>query len=93
MIKKFFQAVDNRQYRAMAFERGDTRRRGLLSPHLLLAECSQASSWGRETQASPPGLREFGRWRWELLKTQAAGAERREVPRAGAPEICTLTTS
>ena len=72
----FFQAVDNKQYRAMAFEKGDTVGRGLLSPHLLLAECSQASSWQRETQASPPGLPEFGRGRWELLKAQAARAGR-----------------
>lgn len=93
MIFFFFQAVDNKQYRAMAFEKGDTIGRGLLSPHLLLAECSQASSWERETQASPPGLPDFERRRWELLKAQAARAERREVHRAGAPEICTLTTS
>lgn len=77
----------------MAFEKGDTIGRGLLSPRLLLAECSQASSWERETQASPPGLPEFERRRWELLKAQAARAERRAVHRAGAPEICTLTTS
>ena len=92
MIKIFFQAVDNRQYRAMAFERGDTRRRGLLSPRLLLA-VFPGLIVGNGNPGKSSRSPEFGRWRWELLKAQAAGAERREVPRAGAPEISTLTTS
>ena len=89
----FFQAVDNKQYRVMAFERGDTIRRRLLSPPLTACRVLPGLLMERETQASPPGLPEFGRRRWELLKAQPARAERREVHRAGAPEICTLTAS
>ena len=32
MIKKCFQAVDNRQYRAMAFERGHKKKRSAVTP-------------------------------------------------------------
>lgn len=61
----------------MASEKGDTIRRELCCcPSSLLGKRFQAPVQERETQASPPGLPELGRCRWELLKAQAARPER-----------------
>lgn len=64
--------------------------RGLLSPHLLLASVPRphhGKGEPRQVLQSP----EFERW-MGALKAQAARAEKRST-RAGAPEICTPTTS